>query len=382
MTPLATALAYAQERGWPVFPCKPWPDKRPLTAHGFKDASRDPRQITEWWTRSPQALIGVPTGAAIGLSILDIDPRHNGYDTFAVDFGFVAWPETPTDRNPRSGGAHLWFADPEGRIRNTEGKRGRGIGRGLDWRGTGGYVCPYDWDSHLNFDTITPLSIPPALLPRALERQAHEPVQSVDGLSPYARKALDSACRNIINAPNGEQEATLNSECFAIGTLAGARAIPEGFALKTLLWATSRIPDYDPRRPWRSGELENKVRRAFADGLESELVSPRVERRPIEVFPGDRAPGPPRGADLHGGHIGSAHRRARLERRSASGAADAHREQDRCRHSAARPGAVHLPAFCTARPACTRCASRTPFTRPGADPGSNHARRRCRTRNS
>jgi prophage regulatory protein len=49
---LVAALEYA---GWglPVFPCGD--NKAPLTEHGFKDATTDPKQIREWWgkCRSP-----------------------------------------------------------------------------------------------------------------------------------------------------------------------------------------------------------------------------------------------------------------------------------------------------------------------------------------
>src|SRR5262245_46958410 len=119
---LDDALDYA-EGGWPVFPCQ-WQGerrKRPLLpSPGLHLASKDPEQIETWWRRWPQALIGVPTGEVIGLSVLDIDRKDdaNGYNTFADEFGFALWPATPTTHSP-SGGAHLWFADPEGRIRNT-----------------------------------------------------------------------------------------------------------------------------------------------------------------------------------------------------------------------------------------------------------------------
>ena len=59
---LDAALDYA-DRGVPVFPCKR-KDKSPFTRNGFKDATTNEQQIREWWTKSPQAMIGVPTGRA------------------------------------------------------------------------------------------------------------------------------------------------------------------------------------------------------------------------------------------------------------------------------------------------------------------------------
>ena len=269
------ALSYAR-RGLAVFPCVPAGPKRkrPLIERGCRAAICDGEAIRRWWRRWPDALIGMATGRCSAAVVLDVDvknPAANGFDTLA-DLGFAILPETRITHTP-SGGLHLWFEPPMAELRNTGGARGRGIGPGLDWRGDGGYVIIPSPGSDYSFDPIwgieTPLApIPNALLPRPEERCASGAlVRPAAGLSHYAEAALDSACRRIIAAPAGEQEATLNAESFAIGTLAGAGAIPADFARRALAWAARQIPDYDPRRRWRAAELERKVERAFTDGM-------------------------------------------------------------------------------------------------------------------
>jgi putative DNA primase/helicase len=276
MTPLDQGLAYAAH-GSSVFPCRSQEPgrKRPFTPRGFLDASTSVAAINAWWRRWPDALIGMPTGLASGLVVLDIDAKRaetNGYDSLE-DLGCAVLANTPMVHTA-SGGLHLYFAVPPGGLRNTGGNRGRGIGPGLDWRGDGGYVivpspnCGYAWDPHWNFETASLAEIPMVLLPRGPEKlAAAEAVKLTPGLSPYAEQALDSACRNILVAPAGEQEATLNGECFSIGTLAGAGGIPVDFARRVLIWAAQQVQSYDQRRPWHSRDLETKVNRAFDVGV-------------------------------------------------------------------------------------------------------------------
>jgi hypothetical protein len=185
-------------------------------------------------------------------------------------------PETPMVHTA-SGGLHLYFALPlDVEIGCTEGDKGRGIGLGLDWRGRGGYVIVpspgsgYEWDAHWNLDTVPLATVPPTLLPRepGPRTKTARPVKPATGLSAYAEAALDRACRRIITAPSGQREATLNAECFTIGTLAGAGGIPSDFARRALMWAARQIPDYDHRRPWRTRGIENKVNRAFDQGIQ------------------------------------------------------------------------------------------------------------------
>jgi hypothetical protein len=279
MTPLDQALEYAAGAdGWPVFPCAPdgTDRKKPLTQHGLRDATIDQVQIAAWWRRWPRALIGVPTGAASGFVVLDVDVKRlkvNGFDTLA-DLGYAALPNTPMVHTS-SGGLHLYFAPPAPPIRNTAGSRGRGLGAGLDWRADGGYVIVpspgsgYEWDPDQNFGLSRLAEVPPGLLPRETRRPTPigRPARPEAGLSPYAEAALDSACRAIVAAPDGQQEATLNAEAFSIGTLAGAGGIPERFAIDALIWAGRQMPSFAARDPWQPWIIEAKVRRAFDAGV-------------------------------------------------------------------------------------------------------------------
>jgi Bifunctional DNA primase/polymerase, N-terminal len=271
-------------RGLPIFPChggaNPRLRKTPLTPNGFKDATIDPETVRRWLERYPSALWAMPTGTVSGIVVLDVDvkdPAADGFDSLK-DLGRSILPETPLVHTA-SGGVHVYFRCPNKDIRNSAGK----IGPGLDVRGNGGYVIVptsgsgYTWDAHWNFDTVEPGEAPEWLWPPlpARPRTSAPPILQTDGLSRYAEAALDAACKAIIHAPAGQQEITLNVECFSIGTLAGAGGIPEELALKALLYAANRMRDHDLRWPWRPEEIDFKVRRAFADGLRH----PREARR-------------------------------------------------------------------------------------------------------
>ena len=72
MSLLDTALEIAEE--FPVFPCDI--KKRPVCEGGFKDATQDPERIEQLFRNPRAALIGMPTGAVSGLSVIDIDVNN------------------------------------------------------------------------------------------------------------------------------------------------------------------------------------------------------------------------------------------------------------------------------------------------------------------
>jgi hypothetical protein len=85
-------------------------------------------------------------------------------------------------------------------------------------------------------------------------------------LSRYGEAALDGAVKAIISAPAGAQHQTLNRECFNMGGLVAAGALPAALALESLGWAARQMPSYDRRRSWRTPELDKQVRNSFCDG--------------------------------------------------------------------------------------------------------------------
>lgn len=144
------ALMYA-ERGWPVVPfytpdeqgrCSclniacPSIGKHPRTGNGVSDATTDPHVIQGWWTRWPDANIGVSTGKVSGIVALDIDPRNGGDESLdAMEAEHGALPDTLTAYTG-GGGEHRLFRYPDYPIKNSSSK----LGKGLDVKGDRGMI--------------------------------------------------------------------------------------------------------------------------------------------------------------------------------------------------------------------------------------------------
>jgi replicative DNA helicase len=138
---LSEALDYAR-RKWYVFPCREKPgegftrngefitptEKQPYVTKGLNDATIDEDQIKAWWTKWPNAMIGVNAGLS-GLFVVDIDRKHvNGLDTFTTwNINDSAGLHSITP----SGGMHIIFTGC--------GKTSSNAKTGIDARGEGGY---------------------------------------------------------------------------------------------------------------------------------------------------------------------------------------------------------------------------------------------------
>ena len=126
----------------------------PRIEGGLKRASVDVAVVAGWWSRWPDAAVGIRTGAESGLVVLDVDPEHGGAETLAAlerQHGPLPGPHVRTG----GGGRHYFFAHPGGEVRNSAGR----LGPGLDVRGDGGYVVapPSPHESGRAYETLRSL---------------------------------------------------------------------------------------------------------------------------------------------------------------------------------------------------------------------------------
>ena len=121
--PIDFALAYAAA-GYKVIPAN---GKIPLVQHGAHDSSADEATIRQWWTKWPNANIGL---ALDGLVAVDIDPRNGG----DVDLLPHRLPDTCFAKTG-GGGFHYLF-----RSRNGTRYAGK-LAPGIDLKhGAGSYI--------------------------------------------------------------------------------------------------------------------------------------------------------------------------------------------------------------------------------------------------
>ena len=144
---LTAALEYAK-LGWRVFPilavsqtggCECGDTdcgragKHPAIKGWNKVATTDLDQIKEWWGEHPDRGLGIATGEASGLTVLDVDGEE-GVESLSLLAKGVGMPPTPCVQS-RPGRYHYYFAYEEG-VKSNAGK----IGAKLDARGNDGYV--------------------------------------------------------------------------------------------------------------------------------------------------------------------------------------------------------------------------------------------------
>ncbi len=218
-----SAIRYAQQ-GFPNFPCRP-SSKRPLTPHGFKDATCDEKQISRWWKQWPDANIGL---ALNGLCwVLDVDHPAGEESLARLEAQHEPLPLTTAVRTGH-GGRHIYFSAPSFTVKTSAGK----LGSDIDVRGNVGYVlvppsrtvAEYVWISR------NKLVQAPGWLLRLVDEvdwpaqglgrpQGHKGHTAPPYSRAYARSVLNGELAHLRQAKVGERNYRLNRAAFRLGQL-------------------------------------------------------------------------------------------------------------------------------------------------------------------
>jgi hypothetical protein len=235
------ALILASE-GRPCFPCAG--SKRPTSPRGFLDASADPIALRELWSKCPGQLVGVRTGDASGIDVLDLDRKHRQ----AGEWWMAHRDELPVTRvhRTRSGGLHLLFQHaPDMRCSASK------IVPGIDVRGDGGYVI---WWPIAGLSVLCDAPLAP--WPEWLRVQSSSPQQPAASRATVPDgHALARLVRLVAGAREGERnDLTYWAACRA-GEMVATRLFDADAAVALIAEAATRagLPRVEAERTARSG---------------------------------------------------------------------------------------------------------------------------------
>ena len=243
MTPFLTYAQKISARGWHVFPLKPL-DKTPLTPNGYKNATTDIKQISEWMQKWPNANIGIATEAS-GLLVIDCDyPKGNsirpekwaidgindGADvlaTVAARYDTIYPAHTYTTKTPNNGW-HLYFRDNQKPVKSCAGVNDMWL---VDVRSMGGYivaagsVLPTGVYESGVVDEVAdcPDWVRKAITPAKSQTTISIKTTHISSNGNKSIRYTETAIRNVItelqNASVGTRNDSLNRAAFACGRL-------------------------------------------------------------------------------------------------------------------------------------------------------------------
>lgn len=248
---LGEAAAVYAAAGIPVFPCAPG-QKRPLTTHGFQDATADPAQVDAWWGRYPDANIGIATGTVIEVLDVDVHATGSGYPilrTLQQEGLIGGWGQAV--RSP-SGGLHLYYpTDPDAAQRSWS--RGRAH---VDFRGTGGYIIA-----------------PPSTITTGDEARYYEIIARGRHPRPVDADTIRELLTPQPEHPPRQLDPLAMRERPVEQLAAWVAALPEGNRNAGLFYAACRLAEAGLPEPDTLGALEPP---ASAAGLEAREIAATI----------------------------------------------------------------------------------------------------------
>jgi hypothetical protein len=236
----------ARKCGYACFPCGE--DKRPMLKGWPERASTDPNTITKLWRHHAGPLIGIATGEASGIAVLDVDQKHAP----ARAWWLANYPRLLPTRTygTRGGGLHLFYRHADG-VKNSQGK----LGAGIDTRGQGGYIIFWFAAGFGCFDHDPPAPWPAWMLAALTTPPPAEtaPVQRRRPLPVLDDAALEGLRRRVGAAHEGERNAVL----YWAACRCAERGFPileaEALLLPAAAAAAAGVSAIEARRTIRSG---------------------------------------------------------------------------------------------------------------------------------
>jgi hypothetical protein len=262
-----------------------------LVPHGVKDATCNRARILAWWTRHPQANIGLATGHRF--DVLDVDGPAGAHAMreLAATHGLAS--SGPLVRSG-GGGWHFYLAPTGlGNVHPVDLAH-------VDWRGRGGYVVappsrhasghPYQWAAGRDLDT-PPGQVPAVLLERLQprHRQRPGPVQVpavADGAGGrYARAALAEELARVAAARPGQRNRQLWESTRNLYNLVATGALDPREVDQGLMAAAERCG--------LLGEEPRQTHRTLASGRQVGLAHPGRPAQPPSPERTHPSPAPP-----------------------------------------------------------------------------------------
>lgn len=259
------ALTYAKQ-GWPIFPVHgkvPYKFLLPdLPSHGHKDATTNQEQLAAFWQYHPGANIGLPTGKASGVLVVDMDVPEGYYNLKTLKARYSDLPPTRTSRTA-GGGLHYFYQYPQDG--NTyHGTVGLDQLIGIDIRSQGNYVVLppsrlYGRKSYRWTDEETPIASAPDWLLSLLsqtEAQRQQRQQSMGFADPSGEKWLSEAIHRA-------REGNRNDVGFWLARMLRNDGLPQQEAMRIVLAYANRVPQGE-RAPYTSKEAAASVQSAYS----------------------------------------------------------------------------------------------------------------------
>ena len=287
------AIGYARE-GYKIFPCinKGKDKKKPLIKDWPNVATNDLKQINEWWTKWPNAAIGLPTGAINNIWVVDCDIKNdgNGIEEFLKickendynpnDTLIIV---TPTE------GLHYYYRYEVGKLIKTSVKE---IGIDIDVRGDGGYIIGakslIDGKAYRRLNENDIQKAPSWLTELCRKKELKPKIESNSvkynfegNIDPRFREKFEEAINAVRGSQDGSRNDTLNKSAFLCGQLVGAELLNESFARDELEEASMHLAYTDGL---------NSVQATIKSGLEKGKLNPYqlYTNKPIEKIENPR----------------------------------------------------------------------------------------------